>query len=1095
MPKALPRALAVLALLLACPVFGVEIERVPELAPISPVTPVVTPALAPLETPQLGLEQLEGIPTLQPISALAPAQTATAQATAEAAKPGALASVQNLSAAMATPKASDSSRQANLTATFDAAKSGSGGGAVAVGDGEGGEGNGGGAGGGGGNPSRGKDDGGGPAYPVRMIRALGTTFRSVLFRPNFPVEAEIVRAIDQTQKGDKIRISIYEFGNGKTLDALRKARSRKVDIKIILDYANVFPETKTGGYTPKVSKEIWSLLREGFEVQALKGLGEYGIAHNKICVIQSTRGSLGIFGSYNWKWTAEQDHYENANFTSDRKRIEGLYSYWNWLSGLSAKVVYDHADGSIDLANPNWEWPKTVPAPPQFARSIDFNGVDLPFLVVSPASEGGASAEDELVSAYDAAKKSIQVSIFALRSTKIVEALRRAKEERKLKTVQVIIDKGQAQSDAFKAYADYLAYHGIEVKVLAGPDPTADFQLSQKDHHKFSLLDGKLVEVGSFNYTKYAAIGNFENAHFLDDETDAKSYAFMFKHMWERADDHPAPAAEPRIPTDEQLVKEVFPSETAPTPTDPAPVPDGPLPSWPRPTAGSVAFNGETYKAVMTKPDDAISPELARLIKGARKSIRLSAYEFNLPDLLESLRWVRANKPKVKIEIVLDRSHVYTSGRDHTGGPRKPSPEITALIREGFDVLILKGDHSGIMHSKYLLIDAPAQNVGARLAKAAQKLSIQAFSGLASAFNSPLFAGLAQTQAAKVQSDDEQTGLVARGSYNFAVTAENNHYENIALTIEKDRVQNYLNDFKYKRGLAEEVDHDKLDEILSRTELPTRKGSSRQSDDGDNETEAFDDVQAHPDMAGMDAAEIEAARKPPLPPPPPARGMEVDINGEKFHTEYFSPNGGIMDAWLRGIKAAEKSLDVAMFGFYSRDVAEALVAAATGQVVTDKETPVHIQTLVAAIAAKRKTNKDFRLRMVLDAGQASLARFDRVPGDRTSGTRVSDWLKARGIDVKLNGGPHWRSKTDPRDPMFEKMHSKYMIIDGKWIFTGSWNASDRAEEDNFENMTVLLDPADVAMIVWDFERMYLRSLAPGEREPVDTGTGASLPGL
>lgn len=1082
MSRALPKASAVLALLLASPLFAVEIERVPELNPVSPVTPVVTPALN-IEAPRLDLGDVANLPTLQPLTALAPsipasagiqaanALTPLAQAklaaqaaqAAQAARPGALNAAESLSAQMAAPRASDDSRQANLSATFDAAKPS--GGAVSA-DGEGGEGNGAppaSGGDGSGRGALGKDDGGGASYPVRTIRALGTTFKSVLFRPNVPIESEIVRAIDQTQKGDKIRISIYEFGNGRTLDALRKARSRKVDVKIILDYSNVFPESKGGGYTPKISKEIWGLMREGFDVKVLKGLGQYGIDHNKICVIQSTRGSLGIFGSYNWKWTAERDHYENANFTSDRKRIEGLYSYWNWLDGLAVRASYDHADGSIDLADPDHVWPKTVPPPPQFARSIDFNGEDLPFLVVSPASEGGASAEDEIVKAYDAAKKSIQVSIFALRSTKIVEALRRAKEERGLKTVQVIIDKGQSKSDAFKAYADYLAWHGIEVKVLSGPDPTAEFQLSQKDHHKFSVLDGKLVEVGSTNYTKYAAIGNFENAHFLDDETDAKSYAFMFKHMWERAEALARPAAEPHIPTDEQLVKEVFPdAEPAPSP-NPAPVPDGPLPNYPRPAARAITFNGETYKSVMTKPDDAISPELAKLIKGAKKSIRLSAYEFNLPDLLEALRWVRANKPKVKIEIVLDRSHVYTSGRDHTGGPRKPSAEITALIREGFDVLVLKGDHSGIMHSKYLLIDAPAQNISRRLARAAAKIAANALASFVPAF--------APAAAAKTD-DDASTGLVARGSYNFAVTAENNHYENIALTTEKDRVINYLNDFKYKRGLAEEVDHEKLDEILSRTELPTRKGSSKQSDDDADQESAW---LASDAASETDGAEPEGARKPTIPSPPESADEPVDVNGQKFKTEYFSPNGGVMDAWLRGIKAAEKSIDIAMFGFYSRDIADALVE---------------------ALKEKQKTNKDFRMRLVLDAGQSALARFDRVPGDRSSGTRVADWLKQRGIDVKTNGGPHWRSKTDPRDPMFEKMHSKYMIIDGKWVFTGSWNASDRAEQDNFENMTVLFDPADVAMLVWDFERMYLRSLAPGEREPVIDDTGdTSLPGL
>lgn len=1053
--RALPRASALVALLLSARASAVEIERVPDLGSASsPLTPVEQALV-----PELRLNDAATLPSINELSVFNPSDASIAaeleavvqrQAGHQAFAPT-LEAVNSLNARMTAREATDSSRRQDMTASFDVAK-------PSGGDGEAGEPTPGGGSGGGDGSSRGKDDGGGASYPVRMIRALGTTFKAVLFRPNVPVEEELVRAIDQTKKGDKIKIAVYEFANGKTLDALRRAKERGVNIRIIIDYSQVFPKVgREGGYTPKRSKEIWGLFREGFEVNVLKGLGQYGINHNKVMVIESTRGSLATFGSYNWKWTAERDHYENANFTSDRKRIDALGSYWNWLNGLSAKAVYDHGEGSIELQDPSHQWPQTVPAPPQFARDIEFNGVELPFLVVSPAANGGASAEDELVRAYDASKESIRVSIFALRSTKIAQALKRARE-RKL-AVQVIIDKGQSVSPAFAAYAQWLAFHDIEVKVLSGPDPTAPFQLSQKDHHKFSLLDGKLVEVGSTNYTKYASIGNFENAHFLDDETDAKSYGFMFDHMWARADKLEAPALEPVLPTDEELIKEVFPDQQ-PAP-EPAPGERLPEPSWPRPQSRTLVFNGETYKTVMTRPDEPVAPVAAKLIRSARKSVRLSAYEFNLPEMLDALRWLRANRPKVKIEIVIDRSHVYTTGKDHTGGPRKPSPEIVALIREGFDVTILKGDHSGIMHSKYLLIDAPASNVGRRLARVGQAILGRVVPSLA-----PL-AG----------AEGEEAGLVWRGSFNFAKTAENNHYENVELSNEKDRIQNYLNDFKYKRGLAEEVDHDKLDEILARTEVPTRGGSSGRHDeeaDVDPETAWLQEAQFAADNAEADGAEIEAAKKPPLPPPPSAEGREIDINGEKFQTEYFSPNGGILEAWLRGVKAAKTSIDLAMFGFYSRELADALVS---------------------ALEEKRKVNPEFRLRLVLDAGQAALARFDRVPGDRTSGVRVADWFKQRGVDVKINGGPHWRSRVDPRDPMFEKMHSKYMIIDGKWVFTGSWNASDRATQDNFENATILDDLTDVAVLVWDFERMYLRSLAPGEREPVDQGVPSGLPGL
>lgn len=861
------------------------------------------------------------------------------------------------------------------------------------------------------------DDGGGPNYPSRIIRFVGEKFRSVLFRPNVPVESEIVRAINTARKS--IHISLYEFKQTAVLAALRQARDRGVQVHIILDYKNVFPEEasvdpdnpKAPKYKASRSKEIWALAREGFNVKVLKGLGDYGINHNKIAIFDAGETySMGIFGSYNWNWTAEEDHYENANFTADTKRIGVMKNYWDWLNSLAEPISYNHKNGMIAMANPDRVWPATVPAPPiKNIPTIDFHGTKLPIMVLSPNRTQGESIEDRLVQAIqatsqlkDQSKRTIDISIFALRSTKIAEALVAA---HKVGTkVRVIMDQRQATDKdtekVFGIYAQYLAFNGIEVRTLAGPDPVNGYQMAQKDHHKFSIFAGELVETGSANYTTYAAIGNFENGNFIDEEEDVKGYAFVYEHMWSKATKLDPPAAAPSLPTHDQLVTEIDrPQSETPEAAPGAPSDSDAMTTKPR----DIPFNGGILPSFAFRPETPVEPLIIKAIGLAKKSIRLSLYEFTLDGVLDALR--DAKKRGLKIEIVIDRSHVYTTGKDHTGQPRKPSPEIMALIEEKFDIKVLRGNKSGIQHNKYAVFDAEDIESGG--------------------------------------------GLTLFGSYNWASTAEHNHFENIMFSNEAARIKGKLAYHTFQRGLAEAVDADKLEEVLSTGH--------------DAEAEAWDREEAAVEDADIEAAGLRGPRRPPIPTPPEDKDTPFDLNGEKFQREYYSPNGGILDAWLRAIKAAKTSIDIGMFSFYSRDAAEAIVA---------------------AVEQAKKEGRDLRVRLVLDAGQSALAKLDGVP--------IAQWFLEKGIDVKQLAGPN-----PDRDPMFEKQHSKFILVDGKFLMTGSFNLSDTAENNNFENENVIMDPTDVAGFVEWFERLYQKGWTPRERKgtkkpaPAKTGDGAA----
>jgi phosphatidylserine/phosphatidylglycerophosphate/cardiolipin synthase-like enzyme len=332
----------------------------------------------------------------------------------------------------------------------------------------------------------------------------------------------------------------------------------------------------------------------------------------------------------------------------------------------------------------------------------------------------------------------------------------------------------------------------------------------------------------------------------------------------------------------------------------------------------------------------------------------------------------------VKVEVVLDRSHVYVTGTSHEGGPRKPRPMIVELVKSGFDLMLLKGQGSGIEHNKFLIVD------------------------------------------------DE---LLEGGSYNYTDQSENDHFENVFFTLEKERVALYLRYFSYMRELAEPVDMDKLEEILNRTaEAGAGLEAAAESETESADTEAS---KRHPDPDG---------RTSKFPAPPVDETTPISFNGARFPRAIFSPQGGIEEAVVRAAEAAKETIDIAMFSFFSKRIAEALLAA--------KERGV-------------------KVRLVLDKSQASLSSLD-------------DWFAWHEFEMRVIVGPD-----DARDPLYQKMHNKFGVFDGKLVETGSFNYSPNAEQNSFENSNWFDVPEMAARYAAFFERMFLQGTAPRKpsREP------------
>lgn len=135
-------------------------------------------------------------------------------------------------------------------------------------------------------------------------------------------------------------------------------------------------------------------------------------------------------------------------------------------------------------------------------------------------------------------------------------------------------------------------------------------------------------------------------------------------------------------------------------------------------------------------------------------------------------------------------------------------------------------------------------------------------------------------------------------------------------------------------------------------------------------------------------------------------------------TVYFSPRGGVMDALVKYIGTAKKSVRVLAYNFTSRPIADALVDA-------------------------HKRNVD--VQVVLDRS---------VPTER--GSALPELLAA--------GIPTWIDKAH------RIAHNKVILVDGAWIETGSFNFSPNAEYYNGENAIVCRSPEAYSDYLADWQK-------------------------
>ncbi|MBN1169620.1 phospholipase D family protein [Candidatus Micrarchaeota archaeon] len=130
----------------------------------------------------------------------------------------------------------------------------------------------------------------------------------------------------------------------------------------------------------------------------------------------------------------------------------------------------------------------------------------------------------EIIDLIDSAEDSIDIEMYVFTSRDVVEALERAKN--KGVEIRIIVERSTI-SGSNKEIFNELSAKGFRVKYAS----TA-FQLT---HSKFMILDGKVVFVGSHNFSNSALYKNREASVIIYSEKTAGEFQETFNYDWSLA--------------------------------------------------------------------------------------------------------------------------------------------------------------------------------------------------------------------------------------------------------------------------------------------------------------------------------------------------------------------------------------------------------------------------------------------------------------------------------------------------------------------------------------------------------------------------------
>ncbi len=131
----------------------------------------------------------------------------------------------------------------------------------------------------------------------------------------------------------------------------------------------------------------------------------------------------------------------------------------------------------------------------------------------------------KLIKFVQTAQKSLDIAIYDINIDQLVHEI--LLQSKKI-PVRIIVDRRQSKGD----------HSLVPLLKKAGADIRYGHQRGIF-HNKFTIVDHKMLETGSFNYTNHAFTANHENQIYLANPKVVETYQKHFDELWRQADPIP----------------------------------------------------------------------------------------------------------------------------------------------------------------------------------------------------------------------------------------------------------------------------------------------------------------------------------------------------------------------------------------------------------------------------------------------------------------------------------------------------------------------------------------------------------------------------
>ncbi|HLF74390.1 MAG TPA: phospholipase D-like domain-containing protein [Anaerolineales bacterium] len=159
--------------------------------------------------------------------------------------------------------------------------------------------------------------------------------------------------------------------------------------------------------------------------------------------------------------------------------------------------------------------------------------------------------------------------------------------------------------------------------------------------------------------------------------------------------------------------------------------------------------------------------------------------------------------------------------------------------------------------------------------------------------------------------------------------------------------------------------------------------------------------------------------------PSTAEQQSAVVNGNPIQV-YFSPEDEVMDRIIPVVRGAQSSIRFMAFSFTDYPLAQAMIDRA-------------------------------------GAGVDVAGVYEKV-GSGTEGSELRTFFCAR-VPVRQDGNPRF-------------LHHKLIVLDNRYVITGSFNFSSNATENNDENVVIIDNPQIASLYLQEFERVWALAADP-----------------